>query len=457
MRHPFRIIAIFMLMAVAACAATGERDERDGPREAREQTEAPRQPTQTNRAQSQTFYRVTRPDLRKCMYPMCGGVFVAEVNHGQSKCADNQMAADCYVSDIELSSLNLDPQLEAEVANLADGGQVLLRGELVAETTQQGTFGKLVVDAAWRGATLSAPTDPTYLVIDSGIVCITFPCFSLKQITLNSSVTGDVSGVDLAASGASQDDLTKAQSLLQNPGLIVSGTHITVSGPAGQGEQLVASEIYFPVQQGGGTCGNSVCGSGEFCCNPSCGICAPFGGACTEQACHPCGHSECDAGASLESSCSSCATKVCNADPFCCNNAWDSLCVQQAGQLCNNTCAPPPPPACTHDECKEGQALELGCSSCATDVCNQDAFCCDNAWDALCVTQATQLCNTCAPPPPPPPPSCAHSECSEGAVLEANCSSCATTVCGSDAFCCDSAWDGLCVDEAAAWCGNTCS
>jgi len=30
---------------------------------------------------------------------------------------------------------------------------------------------------------------------------------------------------------------------------------------------------------------SNVCESGQFCCNPSCGICAPIGGACTEQFC----------------------------------------------------------------------------------------------------------------------------------------------------------------------------
>ncbi len=33
------------------------------------------------------------------------------------------------------------------------------------------------------------------------------------------------------------------------------------------------------------TCGNTVCGDGEFCCNESCGICAPTGGSCTQEFC----------------------------------------------------------------------------------------------------------------------------------------------------------------------------
>jgi hypothetical protein len=37
----------------------------------------------------------------------------------------------------------------------------------------------------------------------------------------------------------------------------------------------------------GERCGPNVCQAGEFCCNESCGICAPRGGACTQQLCEP--------------------------------------------------------------------------------------------------------------------------------------------------------------------------
>jgi hypothetical protein len=33
------------------------------------------------------------------------------------------------------------------------------------------------------------------------------------------------------------------------------------------------------------TCGGNVCPKGTFCCNASCGTCAPLGGACTQQVC----------------------------------------------------------------------------------------------------------------------------------------------------------------------------
>jgi hypothetical protein len=33
------------------------------------------------------------------------------------------------------------------------------------------------------------------------------------------------------------------------------------------------------------TCGPNVCDAGEYCCNESCGVCAPHGGSCTRQIC----------------------------------------------------------------------------------------------------------------------------------------------------------------------------
>jgi len=34
-------------------------------------------------------------------------------------------------------------------------------------------------------------------------------------------------------------------------------------------------------------CGKNSCGKGQYCCNPSCGICAPMGAACIQQFCGP--------------------------------------------------------------------------------------------------------------------------------------------------------------------------
>lgn len=88
-------------------------------------------------------------------------------------------------------------------------------------------------------------------------------------------------------------------------------------------------------------------------------------------------------------------------------------------------------------------------ASCA---CGLDAYCCDVAWDELCVVIATMYCNAgcpdlpvCGSPTagsctvPHQTPACADAECCVG-------------LCTVDAYCCDVAWDETCVAEAEIAC-----
>jgi hypothetical protein len=51
---------------------------------------------------------------------------------------------------------------------------------------------------------------------------------------------------------------------------------------------------------------------------------------------------------------------------------------------------------------------------------------------------------------------CKHDVCTVGERLDANCSSCAATICATDPFCCDWEWDGICRDEVTSLCGGAC-
>jgi hypothetical protein len=55
------------------------------------------------------------------------------------------------------------------------------------------------------------------------------------------------------------------------------------------------------------------------------------------------------------------------------------------------------------------------------------------------------------------PEVCMHDPCDEGARLLWSCDPCVTSVCEADNFCCNTEWDGICVDEATSLCGLTCS
>ncbi|HTE52913.1 MAG TPA: hypothetical protein VK698_18800 [Kofleriaceae bacterium] len=157
-----------------------------------------------------------------------------------------------------------------------------------------------------------------------------------------------------------------------------------------------------------------------------------------------CAHEVCEAGEALEPGCSVCATTVCDVDAFCCETFWDRICVQEAEDLCGETCT-----GCSHDLCAQGDPLEATCDACATTVCDADPFCCDNAWDARCVTESTQLCGLeCA--------ECTHDLCDAGGPLSSTCDPCAAAVCENDPYCCGTAWDDRCVEAVPDVCGLTC-
>lgn len=53
---------------------------------------------------------------------------------------------------------------------------------------------------------------------------------------------------------------------------------------------------------------------------------------------------------------------------------------------------------CAHDKCDEGVALMNGCDPCVTQVCNYDPFCCTQQWDTQCTFAVQQICQVdCAP------------------------------------------------------------
>lgn len=89
-----------------------------------------------------------------------------------------------------------------------------------------------------------------------------------------------------------------------------------------------------------------------------------------------------------------CCQAVCAADPFCCDTEWDSLCVNNAAELClgctadaGDCCAVHGSPSCANPEC-------------CRIVCVEDGFCCDNEWDTICVGEARDVpaCGCCPCP-----------------------------------------------------------
>jgi hypothetical protein len=82
-----------------------------------------------------------------------------------------------------------------------------------------------------------------------------------------------------------------------------------------------------------------------------------------------------------------CCTLVCDIDDYCCEVAWDTLCVAQAEASCFGACTP------TAGDCFVSNGSP-GCErpDCCSTVCQDDPFCCDSTWDTICASSAWSLC-----------------------------------------------------------------
>lgn len=74
---------------------------------------------------------------------------------------------------------------------------------------------------------------------------------------------------------------------------------------------------------------------------------------------------------------------VCSADPYCCSTAWDNLCVGQVESVAGGSCGQPGVAPC----CEASSVPGCEEPSIEGPVCDADPWCCDNAWDSLCVGQ----------------------------------------------------------------------
>ena len=144
-----------------------------------------------------------------------------------------------------------------------------------------------------------------------------------------------------------------------------------------------------------------------------------------------------------------CCLAVCNLDPTCCINDWDTNCVLFANNACVGYCG-----AEASGNCFAAHA-NPACnnSACCTAVCALDPFCCTTSWDTNCAIFAGFACpgnpGTCGVTPdscfePHPQGACNNTEC-------------CNAVCTIDPACCEQSWDQICVYTAEQVCVFGCT
>jgi hypothetical protein len=194
-----------------------------------------------------TFFIVTRPDMRECIYPLCGGYFVKRVNQSHTRCADGVLRSECHVAEFDFAPPGLDPEQAARFENaVLAAGHGLVRGAL-----EQRDIGApypadtLVVTEAWEGQARSEPAGTFFWLSSTGVVCITFPCPSYLGERLNTAQQRTFNAVHLGASGAPDDAVERGYRVLRSGAVLAVGKVVRIQGPAGVGYNFIASEFYL--------------------------------------------------------------------------------------------------------------------------------------------------------------------------------------------------------------------
>jgi hypothetical protein len=294
MRFRSLLTAAVLLAPLAACApessvATTEADD-----------------TEASAVSGDTVFVVTRQDMRKCAFPMCGGVFVKAVNKAKTKCLDGTKQEECYVSAIDVDALGLSENQAADVRAAATSGQVLLSGE-IAKVTPEGFpngYGALKAFKAFQAATESEVTGSYYTLQSSGITCVKAPCPSVEAAKLNSTSIKPVTDVDFSALGLSDEQASAFLTTVFETGLVVSGKIVSKTTSLGKHKIFQVSQVFPTVEAAtqqlcladdecgaGNHCDMSVCLSncpeGMVCPAVCYGACAagepaPVGGSCAQ-------------------------------------------------------------------------------------------------------------------------------------------------------------------------------
>ncbi len=195
-----------------------------------------------------SHYIVTRLDLRKCAYPVCGGYYVKSVNRALTRCANGTLQKDCHVATLDASALPWSAADREAFEQSFIPGQALAGGKLFALKSAGSPVkvDTLVLNQAWVAQALSKPAGVFSIFKNSGIVCVTSPCPSIMETTLNYPINRTIHGLDLAASDAKPERVDAGLQALGSTGVVAAGGHRIITGPAGQGQRFVASEFYLP-------------------------------------------------------------------------------------------------------------------------------------------------------------------------------------------------------------------
>lgn len=196
------------------------------------------------------YYVLSNSDMRLCPSPICGGMFVREVNRLQTRCNDGMLRSECYIAGLDLSLLGLQDDDAFSVYAAFTAKKALLRGAFGPFSADFSDVSVLVAAEAWEEKGTAQPGKVLALFQDNGIRCIIGPCPSIDVSVLNIPFYGTISGIYLDSSGATAAEIEEGYRSLSLTGIIANGRLRRISGPAGEDFSFEAARFYLKVPNG---------------------------------------------------------------------------------------------------------------------------------------------------------------------------------------------------------------
>lgn len=212
-----------------------------------------------------TYFSI-KADLRKCAAPMCGGFQLARLNRSTTVCANGSTnSGACYVPTLDWSEANLSDASQQKVVdatNVVYGVHTIVRGRFAAKTySGYGNLGRFVVTEAWLAETDSTADGVFAKITPSGIQCITTPCPTMKEHSLNNSYTANIGGIDWSYAALSDRQIQAfTDEIWTEHGTIIAGNRYAISHSV-KGRTATAAFHRLvddaPCYRGG--CSNEIC------------------------------------------------------------------------------------------------------------------------------------------------------------------------------------------------------
>lgn len=196
-------------------------------------------------------YYTARRDVRRCAAPQCGGFFISAVNQEKTTCADGTTAEECYVADLQFSSLlrlaGVEGVVREAIGLERETTRAVLYGDLFPGASGLGT---LSLRFAWVALETAELKGSFYRVWHNGVVCVAAPCPSFDQEYLNAGTARTFHEVHLREiPGAGRDEFDSGTALFSTLGMILTGQNVVIEdyGPAGDAIILRANQGFLPV------------------------------------------------------------------------------------------------------------------------------------------------------------------------------------------------------------------